>query len=118
MNELHVSRETTRRLNRTRSATLGNAYRFTPHVVPHVILASATSMPREAHTSIWFFIGLILTVYGVLILGASLHDLAIPPEHPVVLANLHAGIWWGVLLAVLGLIYTLVFAPWRSKNAR
>jgi hypothetical protein len=78
----------------------------------------ATSMPREAHTSIWFFIGLLLTIYGVLILGASLHDLAVPPEHSVVLANLHAGIWWGVLLIVLGLIYTLVFAPWRKKNAR
>lgn len=82
------------------------------------ILASATSMPREAHTSIWFFIGLILTIYGVLILGASLHDLAAPPEHPVVLANLHAGIWWGVLLVVLGVVYTFVFAPWRKKRAR
>ena len=80
------------------------------------MLASATSMPREAHTSIWFFIGLILTIYGVLILGASLHDFWVPPEHTVVLANLHAGIWWGALLIVLGLIYTLVFAPWRRRH--
>ncbi len=88
----------------------------------HVILASATSMPREAHTSIWFFIGLILTVYGVLILGASLHDLVVPPQHSVVLANLHAGIWWGALLIVLGVVYTLVFAlleaPSSMSNAR
>ena len=73
-------------------------------------------MLRETHTSVWFFIGLLLTVYGVLILGASLHDLVVPPEHPVVLADLHAGIWWGVLLTVLGLIYTFVFAPWRRSH--
>jgi hypothetical protein len=75
-------------------------------------------MPREAPTSIWFFIGVILTVYGVLILGASLRDLVVPPQHSVVLANLHAGIWWGALLIALGVIYTLVFAPWRKRNAR
>jgi hypothetical protein len=80
------------------------------------MLASATFMPREAHVSIWFFIGLLLTIYGVLILGASLNDLIHPPEHTVVLANLHAGIWWGVLLVILGLIYTFVFAPWRRRH--
>ncbi len=69
----------------------------------------------DAHLSIWFFIGLLLDLYGVLILGASLHDLAVPPEHPVVLANLHAGIWWGALLIVLGLVYTFVF--WPSRHA-
>ena len=71
---------------------------------------------NDAHTSIWFFIGLILTVYGVLILGASLHDLVVPPEHSVVLANLHAGIWWGALLIVLGVVYTFVFSPWRRRH--
>ena len=68
----------------------------------------------DAHVSIWFFIGLLLDIYGVLILGASLHDLAVPPEHPVFLANLHAGIWWGALLIVLGLVYTIVFSPKRA----
>ncbi len=75
-----------------------------------------TSM--QARTSIWFFIGLLLDIYGVLILGASLHDLAVPPEHPAVLANLHAGIWWGALLIVLGLIYTFIFSPSREGSAK
>ena len=30
------------------------------------------------------------------------------------LAYLHAGIWWGALLLLLGLIYTIKFAP-RSE---
>ena len=71
---------------------------------------------QEAHLSIWFFIGLLLDIYGVLILGASLHDYFVPPEHPVVLANLHAGIWWGALLIVLGLVYTVIFSPARQRS--
>jgi len=64
--------------------------------------------------SIWFFIGLLLTVYGVLILGAGVYDLIRPAEHPVELAYLHAGIWWGGLLLVLGLIYTAKFKPTKD----
>ena len=65
--------------------------------------------------SIWFFIGLLLLAYGILILGAGIYELGNPPEHPVVMANLHAGIWWGALLTVLGLIYTLKFKPGRGN---
>jgi hypothetical protein len=59
--------------------------------------------------SIWFFIGVLLLFYGILITGAGLYQLAVPPEHPVVLAGLHAGIWWGLLLTVLGAWYTFHF---------
>ena len=72
-------------------------------------------VPMRAHTSIGFFIGILLDIYGVLILGASIADLSNPAEHPVVLANLHAGIWWGALLIILGLIYTFAFAPNRRR---
>ena len=80
-----------------------------------------TTMPpapttHDAHTSLWFFIGLLLDLYGVLILGASIYDLFNPPERPVVLSNLHAGIWWGALLIVLGLIYTFAFSPSRIRR--
>lgn len=61
--------------------------------------------------SIWFFIGVLLTAYGVLITASGLYELASPPVHPVVLANLHAGIWWGAVLLVIGLVYTIRFFP-------
>ena len=80
--------------------------------------SSPTAAGNHAHTSLWFIIGLLLDIYGVLILAASLYDLASPPEHPVVLANLHAGIWWGALLIVLGLIYTFTFSPNRRRGSR
>jgi hypothetical protein len=71
---------------------------------------------EKHYISIWFFIGALLLVYGVLILGAGLYGLAVPPERVVVLAHLHAGIWWGALLIVLGGIYSYTFFPGRKKN--
>ena len=77
---------------------------------------------RRHFISIWFFIGLLLAVYGVLILGSGVWELISPPaaEAPGaiernVMANLHAAIWWGALLLALGLIYVLNFRPGRQK---
>jgi hypothetical protein len=64
--------------------------------------------------SIWFFIGVLLDIYGILILGRGIYDLVHPAAYTVVMAHLHAGIWWGALLLVLGLIYTIKFAPRRE----
>jgi hypothetical protein len=72
-------------------------------------------MHRPGMISIWFFIGALLLIYGVLILGAGLYELATPPTRPVVLANLHAGIWWGALLILLGGFYTVRFRPRRTS---
>jgi hypothetical protein len=70
-------------------------------------------MHRPGMVSIWFFIGVLLLAYGVLILGAGLYGLSHPPA--VVLAHLHAGIWWGVLLIIMGAFYTFRFLPGRGK---
>jgi hypothetical protein len=64
--------------------------------------------------SIWFFIGIALLVDGVLIFSAGIYELWHPPAHPVVLFSLHAPIWWGGLLAVIGAIYCLKFKPKQS----
>jgi hypothetical protein len=65
--------------------------------------------------SIWFFIGLSLLVNGGLILGNGLYELVRPPEHRVVLFELHANIWWGALLFLCGAFYSYHFAPGRRK---
>ena len=74
-------------------------------------------MHRSDMISIWFFIGALLLVYGILILGAGLYELASPPppELRVHLFYLHAGVWWGGLLIILGAVYTLKFRP-RKGN--
>jgi hypothetical protein len=65
--------------------------------------------------SIWFFIGVLLLAYGILILGAGIYEYISPPEHPLVLAELHAGIWWGGLLIAMGLFYSVKFRPGRNN---
>jgi hypothetical protein len=66
---------------------------------------------HHGRISIWFFIGALLLVYGALIMGEGIYELSHPPAHPVVLANLHAGIWWGAVLLAIGLFYTIRFYP-------
>jgi hypothetical protein len=62
---------------------------------------------------VWFFVGVLLLVYGVLILGSGLAEWSHPPD--TVLAELHAPIWWGGLLIVLGGVYCIVFRPGKSS---
>ena len=61
--------------------------------------------------SIWYFIGLLILIYGFLIIGAGIVDLMSPPPQPLVLAQLHMGIWWGALMIILGGVYARVFRP-------
>jgi hypothetical protein len=77
---------------------------------------------RKHFISIWFFIGLLLGVYGVLILGSGIYELVSPPAVAAqngvetnIMANLHAAIWWGALLLVLGLVYSIQFRPGKEK---
>ncbi len=65
--------------------------------------------------SIWFFIGVALLVNGALIFAAGLYELSHPPQYSTVLFHLHASIWWGGLLFVLGIFYCLHFAPGRGS---
>jgi hypothetical protein len=69
---------------------------------------------QSGHISIWFFIGVLLTVYGAMIFGDGVFDLATGFVPTVILANLHAPVWWGGLLLVLGLFYGIRFRPRRN----
>ncbi len=60
---------------------------------------------------IWFFIGALLGVYGLLILGTGVLHLFRPPLKQMALAHLHPDIVWGVLLTAIGLVYTVKFWP-------
>jgi hypothetical protein len=62
---------------------------------------------------VWFFVGVLLLIYGVLILVSGLAHWSHPAQG-VALANLHAPVWWGALLVVLGLIYCIKYYPDRQ----
>jgi hypothetical protein len=61
---------------------------------------------------VWFFVGILLSIYGVLIFTSGLLEFSTPPT--TVLGNLHPAIWWGALLTIIGAIYVYLFRPGRS----
>ena len=71
-------------------------------------------MDNKREIPIWFFIGSLLTVYGVLILCTGIYHLFVPPPKPLALANLHADLWWPLLLLLIGLIYTVKYWPFKA----
>jgi hypothetical protein len=70
----------------------------------------------RASISIWFFIGVSLLVNGLLILGAGLYEFVHAPQHPVMLYNLHANVWWGAILFLLGVFYCYHFLPRKNQG--
>lgn len=65
--------------------------------------------------SIWFFIGTQLLIYGFIIFVANIWEAIHPIERIIVLRELNFGIWWGLLLFIIGLIYFFSFRPWKKK---
>jgi len=72
---------------------------------------------REEHAiPIWFFVGSLLAIYGLLIFAAGVIDALSPEQYPVTLSYLHAGIWWGLLLMLIGGFYCYKFRPAQKKT--
>jgi hypothetical protein len=66
--------------------------------------------------SVWFFIGVLLTIYGVLILSSGIYSLFVPPDHPVAMSSLHIAIWWGSGILLLGAGYVVRFRPTHKDS--
>jgi hypothetical protein len=73
-------------------------------------------MRRGGGISIWFFIGISLLVNGLLIFGSGLYQFVHPPEVPVVLIHLHASVWWGAILAIIGGVYCVYYLPGKGRG--
>jgi hypothetical protein len=78
---------------------------------PGKVAIDVTDSPPRGHhmLPVWFFIGIILTIYGALICIEGLLEYSNPPD--TVLAGAHAPIWWGAIMVVVGVVFT-------AKNRR
>ncbi|MBN2217766.1 MAG: hypothetical protein JW719_10375 [Pirellulales bacterium] len=63
--------------------------------------------------TIWFFVGALFAVYGVLITGCGIYGLFHPPE--VVKAEYNVTLWWGIFLTVFGVVFTIRFWPRKEQ---
>jgi FtsH-binding integral membrane protein len=72
---------------------------------PHRIAVDGEESPRhEEMLPVWFFVGIILLVYGVITLITGLTELHHPPD-TVLAAELHPTIWWGVVILLVGVFF-------------
>lgn len=73
-------------------------------------------MKAGGSLSIWFFTGVCLGVNGLLIFARGIYELVYPPESKVVLSDLHANVWWGGFLLIVGIVYCLHFSPAKERK--
>jgi hypothetical protein len=73
---------------------------------------------HEKEIPIWFFIGGLLAIYGVIIsvYGVVAWNQPPPPTMPEEISNLHAPAWWGALVAALGIFYVVKFWPAKAET--
>jgi len=72
---------------------------------PHLTAVAVADHPKRHMLPVWFFIGIILAIYGIMIFVNGLYELGNPPG--TVLENLHAPIWWGAIMFVVGVIFVV-----------
>ena len=65
------------------------------------------STQEHGMKSIWYLVGLMLAVMGLLVLAGGVGDLLSPPARPTVLAHLRPNLWWGAVMLVAGAVFFL-----------
>lgn len=86
-----------------------------PHVAEHP--ASSKIDPQGKHKmslSIWFFVGALCLMYGLVLLPLGVYQFSHPSETELrlpLLLKLHTTFWWGLLMTVFGGFYTVNFRP-------
>ena len=73
-----------------------------------------TMSERQHMLPVWFFIGILLTAYGVIIFITSLIDW--PHPSAAILSRYHPSFWGGILLLAIGGVYVFHFWPRQPRR--
>jgi membrane protease YdiL (CAAX protease family) len=57
--------------------------------------------------SIWYFVGLLLTIIGAIVTASAIYSLIHPPAQPKIFSNTHPDLWWGIVMLVFGLFFAI-----------
>jgi hypothetical protein len=72
---------------------------------------------ESAELSIWFFCGILMLAYGLVLVITGIVELHKPPPNEVLLPwleSLHPTLWWGLVLSAFGGFYSIRFRPGRA----
>ena len=65
-------------------------------------------MQEDKMLSIWFFVSIVLGLYGIIIIAMGLYFLAVPEAQTGELAHLNPSLWWGaIMLAFAAILFTI-----------
>ncbi|MCU7489975.1 MAG: hypothetical protein ACM3UR_06115 [Bacteroidota bacterium] len=56
---------------------------------------------------IWFFVGLLLTALGLIIIAVGVYYIFNPGLNRTVLAGLHPNLWWGGIMLIAGILFIM-----------
>jgi len=65
---------------------------------------------KRNEVSIWFFCGILMLAYGIVLVATGLREHA-GHQPGTVLARLQPTLWWGVFLTACGASYAVRFRP-------
>lgn len=87
------------------------------HSYPGSSSAAAPGHGGKTQLSIWFFVGILCLVYGIVLFGEGIYEFSHPSETALrlpMLLSLHPTFWWGLLMTLFGAFYTVRFRPGRT----
>ena len=73
---------------------------------------------RGKSLSVWFFVGVLTLMYGLVLMPYGAWAWITHNEAPTALWNLHPTFWWGLLLTVFGLFYTVNYRPGKRPSGQ
>ena len=87
------------------------------HAYPGTSAAAAPGHEGKRVLSIWFFVGVLCLVYGLVLLPLGIYQFRHPSETEQLLPllqTLHTTFWWGLLMTVFGAFFSVRFRPGRA----
>ena len=65
---------------------------------------------------IWFLVGLVLLIMGLEVIAAGIYHVVVPTTRATELASLRPDLWWGGIMIVAGLIFTLAHRNAKAQD--
>jgi len=69
---------------------------------------------RDESLSVWFFVGVMTLLYGIVLLPYGAYEWFGNHEASTILNKLHPTFWWGLLLVGFGGCYTFKYRPVKT----
>ncbi|MCX5867056.1 MAG: hypothetical protein NT009_06160 [Proteobacteria bacterium] len=71
---------------------------------------------KKQMLSVWSWVGIILSVYGLIVTGAGVYYLS-HPETVTALHQLNPSLWWGAIIVVAGVLLLLAGRSGKSGGS-